>query len=214
MKKKKVQKRKKRTKSTESNASTDEGLSDDQSPDGSDSDAEEKGQKKKHEKKTKSRKEGDKKKKDEQEHQSDETKPSSSKNTKEEKKRSHKKKEKKEKGKKKENSSDDEDLNSLNRQLKEMPQFLSIRDLVEGKPYKIMAFEHVNTKKGERIRLKLTDNAFKDKIAYVKKGKITSMERTRKYRAKLTDMQIKSRKEKDKIYRRNKRHLDKILHVP
>lgn len=51
--------------------------------------------------------------------------------------------------------------------MKKAPTFLSLKDLVEGKFYRVEAFEHVTTAKGERIRLKLSDTSFVDKIAYV-----------------------------------------------
>lgn len=64
-------------------------------------------------------------------------------------------------------STDDEDLKRINQKLKEAPEFKSIKDLQEGKWYRIKIFELVATTKGERVRIQIVDKEFRDGSAYV-----------------------------------------------
>lgn len=52
-------------------------------------------------------------------------------------------------------SSSDDDLNEMNKVLKQTPNFISIKDLKEKEPYRILKFEIVETTNGKRVRLTL-----------------------------------------------------------
>ncbi len=64
-------------------------------------------------------------------------------------------------------SSDDEEINKLNKAASKIPTYKSIKNLVRKRFYKVLDISDVETTKGRTIRLKLEDGDVNDGACFV-----------------------------------------------